>query len=328
MKDLTDSYGRVISYMRISVTDRCNMRCTYCMPADGVDFVEHDEILTYEEILRVVRLSSQLGVKKFRITGGEPLVRRGIVNLMKDINSNDGVETTFTTNALLLEDMAEDLKAAGVKRLNISLDSLKPERFKKITGSDRLNKVMAGIDKAYAIGFNPIKINAVVMIGINDDEIFDFIELMKDRPYNVRFIEFMPMKENKWGRKKYLSSEEIESMVRERYSLKSASDEISSPSRNYLIEGYAGTLGFISPVSRHFCDSCNRIRLTSDGHIKSCLLKDGEVDMKTAMRRGAGDDIVRSLIKKAVMLKPMGHNMDEDNPASSVAPRSMSQIGG
>ncbi len=328
MKNLIDSYGRIISYMRISVTDRCNMRCTYCMPADGVEFVDHDEILTYEEILRIVRLSNQLGVRKFRITGGEPLVRKGIVDLMRDINGHEGVETTFTTNALLLEDMAEDLKSAGVRRLNISLDSLNPERFKKITGSDRLSKVMAGIEKAYEIGFRPIKINVVVMTGINDDEIFDFIELMKYRPYNVRFIEFMPMKENKWGRTKYLSSEEIEAMVREKYPLESASDEKSSPSRNYLIDGFAGTLGFISPVSRHFCDSCNRIRLTSDGHIKSCLLKEGEVDLKAAMRRGAGDDIVRGLIRKAVMLKPMGHNIDEDNPASSTAPRSMSQIGG
>jgi len=247
---------------------------------------------------------------------------------VRGINAIDGVETTFTTNALLLEDMAEELKETGVKRLNISLDSLNPKRFREITGSDRFRKVMNGIEKAYEVGFDPIKINFVVMSGINDDEIFDFIELTKDRPYHVRFIEFMPMKENKWGRKRYLSSEEMERMVRDKYALKPAPDEKSSPSRNYLIEGYPGTVGFISPVSRHFCDSCNRIRLTSDGHIKSCLLREGEVDLKTAMRRGAGDDMIKALIKRAVLLKPMGHNLDEENPASSVSPRTMTQIGG
>ena len=270
-----------------------------------------------------------MGVRKYRITGGEPLVRKGIIDLIGEINKIEGVETTFTTNGLMLEEKAEDLKKAGVKRLNISIDSLKDKRFEEITGTGRLEKVMKGIETAYETGFDPIKLNFVVMKGVNDDELFDFVKLAENRPYNVRFIEFMPMKKNGWGKEKFIPSEEIEEMVRKKYILtKDPAEDAGSPSRNYLIDGFAGKVGFISPVSRHFCDSCNRIRLTSNGHLKSCLLRKGEVDIKALMRDGSGDDVIKAVIAKAVMLKPTGHMLDEDMEEGDESYMPMTQIGG
>ncbi len=319
----------MITYMRISVTDRCNMRCTYCVPEDGFQHVAHESILSYEEILRLVRISSSMGVKKYRITGGEPLVRRGIIELIGEINKIKGVETTFTTNGLLLEEKAEELKRAGVKRLNISIDSLKNKKFEEITKTGSLEKVLKGVDKAYETGFDPIKLNFVVMKGINDDELFDFVRLAENKPYHVRFIEFMPMKKNGWGKEKFIPSEKIEDMVRKEFRLRDdPSEDEGSPSRNYLVDGFAGKVGFISPVSRHFCDSCNRIRLTSDGHLKSCLLRKGEVDIKSIMRDGSDDDVIREVLAKAVMLKPSGHMLDEDIEEGHEAHLTMTQIGG
>ena len=305
------------------------MRCTYCMPSEGFTSVAHSDILTYEEILRIVRISSQIGVKKFRITGGEPLVRKGIVDLVKEMNAIEGVETTFTTNGLLLEEMAQSLKDAGVKRLNISIDSLKPERFQKITQVGHLDKVLRGIEKACQVGFNPIKLNVVAIKGFNDDEIIDFIALAKDRPYHVRFIEFMPIQNNRWTRRRFMPCDDIEALIRENIaSPLKAVHEKNSPSRDYAIDGYAGRIGLISPVSRHFCDSCNRIRLTSDGHIKSCLLKEGEEDIKTAMRSSASDDEIKALISRAVIMKGSGHSLGEEEPETEEPLRPMTQIGG
>lgn len=329
LKVLKDNHGRVITYMRLSVTDRCNMRCTYCVPTEGFKALDHADILTYEEILRVVRLSNGLGVNKFRITGGEPLVRRGVIDLVGNISAIDGVETTFTTNGLLLDEMAAELKEAGVRRLNISLDSLKADRLREITRIDCFEKVMKGIDRACEIGFDPIKLNVVLMKGVNDDEIEDFVALTKERPYHVRFIEFMPMMENGWDKKRFIPAKKIEEMLSGLFSLERDPDEkASSPSRNYIVKGHMGKIGVISPVSRHFCDSCNRIRLTSDGHIKSCLLREEEVDLKGPMREGAGDDEIRALIERAVMLKPLGHLLKEDDPETIDAFRPMTQIGG
>lgn len=329
MKILQDSHGRMITYMRISVTDRCNMRCTYCVPKDGFQHVPHDHILSYEEILRIVRISRGMGINKFRITGGEPLVRKGIIDLIGEMNRMGGVQTTFTTNGLLLEEKAGELMMAGVKRLNISIDSLKPERFAAITGTGDLDKVFRGVEKALETGFDPIKLNFVVMKGINDDELMDFVDLARDKPYHVRFIEFMPMKENGWGRERFIPSEKIEEMVRERCVLTpDPAEDKGSPSRNFIIDGYAGKVGFISPVSRHFCDSCNRIRLTSDGHLKSCLLKKGEVDIKLLLRKGAGDDVLEEIISRAVMLKPSGHALDEECYDNEETAFPMTRIGG
>lgn len=302
------------------------MRCTYCVPSEGFHSIPHSEILSYEEILRIARLSNEVGVNKFRITGGEPLVRKGIVDFVRDINSIDGVETTFTTNGLLLNEMAQDLNDAGVKRLNISLDTLKPDRFAEITGVDLLEQVLNGIEKAYDVGFEPIKINVVAMKGINDDEISDFVNMTGDKPCHVRFIEFMPMRENGWDKSMFIPSEKLEERVGSIFDLTPDPETApGSPSRNYLIKGYRGKVGFISPVTRHFCDSCNRIRLTSDGSIKSCLLREGEVDIKTPMRCGESDDAIRSLIEKAVMLKPSRHMLEDCNLTPFGI---MTQIGG
>ncbi len=305
------------------------MRCTYCVPKEGFNHLPHGDILSYEEILRVVTLASEVGVNKFRITGGEPLVRRGVIDLIAKINAIDGVETTFTTNGLLLEDMAEELKSAGVRRLNISLDSLNPKRFADITKIDDLDKVLRGIEKAHALGFTPLKLNIVIMKGVNDDEIEDFVNLTRRKNYHVRFIEFMPMKANGWDRSKFIAADEVEYMVEKLFTIRpDSSDPKGSPSRNYTIDGHLGKIGFISPVSRHFCDSCNRIRLTSDGHIRSCLLRKGEIDIRPALRRGAEDDEIRGLIREAVMLKPSGHEMDNVSLDSHDTHRSMTQIGG
>ena len=305
------------------------MRCTYCMPTEGFESVSHSDVLTYEEILRVVRISSEIGVNKFRITGGEPLVRKNIVSLVKEMNAIEGVETTFTTNGMLLEEMAQPLKDAGVKRLNISIDSLKAERFQKITKVNQLDNVLRGIEKAYEVGFNPIKLNIVAIKGFNDDEIIDFIELAKDRPYHIRFIEFMPIQKNSWSRRQFISCDDIEKLIRDNLNEPlRAVHEKNSPSRDYAIDGYAGRVGLISPVSRHFCDSCNRIRLTSDGHIKSCLLREGEEDIKSAMRRGASDDEVKALISRAVIMKGSGHSLGDEDPDENETLRPMTQIGG
>ncbi len=315
--------------MRISVTDRCNLRCTYCMPPEGFQLLPHDDVLSYEEIIRIVRIANSLGVNKFRITGGEPLVRKGVIDFIKEINSLEGVETVFTTNGILLEKYASALKTAGVQRLNISVDTLKPERFKSITGYDRLPSVLKGIEAAHRAGFSPIKLNVVLMKGVNDDELADFIELARERPYQVRFIEFMPMKDNSWEREKFIPSKEIEERVAAlRPLLDDPASEKSAPSRTYLLDGYAGKIGFISPVSRHFCDSCNRIRLTSDGRIRSCLLRKGEVDIRAAIRSGADDDRIKELVASAVLLKPSGHRLDDDEPEDLDAFPAMTRMGG
>jgi len=305
------------------------MRCTYCVPAGGFESVPHEDILTYEEILRIVRISSSLGVNKFRITGGEPLVRRGIIGLIKEINSIEGVETTFTTNGLLLGEKAQELKEAGVKRLNVSVDSLKADRFAYITKTSALDDVLAGIEVAHEIGFQPIKLNFVVIKGINDDELVDFVELARSRPYHVRFIEFMPVGNNGWGRERYIPSKRIEAMVGKAFNLTpDSADEKGSPSRNYTIDGFEGKVGFISPVSRHFCDSCNRIRLTSDGHIKSCLLRKGEVNVMSAIREGVSDDELAELISTSVVMKPSGHLLNDGGFPEKDSHLPMTRIGG
>lgn len=299
------------------------------MPAGGFESIPHPDILTYEEILRIVRVSSSLGVNKFRITGGEPLVRKGIIGLIKEINAIEGVETTFTTNGILLEEKAQELKAAGVKRLNVSVDSLQEDRFAFITKTSTLANVLAGIEAAHKIGFNPIKLNFVVIKGVNDDELVDFVELARCRPYHVRFIEFMPVGNNGWGRERYIPSKEIEERVGKAFSLTpDSADEKGSPSRNYTIDGFEGKVGFISPVSRHFCDSCNRIRLTSDGHIKSCLLRKGEIDVKTPIREGISDEELARLIASAVIMKPSGHLLNEGGLPEKDSLLPMTRIGG
>ncbi|HEX9079533.1 MAG TPA: GTP 3',8-cyclase MoaA, partial [Desulfuromonadaceae bacterium] len=273
---LTDSLGRTINYLRLSVTDRCNMRCRYCMPAEGIAKQEHDAILSYEELLLIAGTAIELGIEKIRITGGEPLVRAGIVGFLSSLAAIPGLHhLALTTNGLLLADMAHDLHAAGVQRLNVSLDSLDPGTFAAITRGGDLKRVLAGLDAAEEAGFPPPKINVVVMRGVNDAELLDFAEMTRDRGTPVRFIEYMPVvKEEGWQRYS-VPGEEILQRLAERYTLEQVDKgPYAGPSKDFRIPGAAGTIGIITAVSGHFCNDCNRIRVTATGRARGCLFCD------------------------------------------------------
>ena len=325
--DQTDKYGREINYLRISVTDRCNLRCTYCMPPEGVSLMNHDQILSYEEITKLARLAHELGFTKFRITGGEPLVRKGVPDLVRELaRLGDDIDLALTTNAVLLKRYAEELKSAGLHRLNISLDTLKRERFQQISRSDLFDEVMSGIQRAIEVGFDPIKVNVVVVRGVNDDEILDFLELTKDQPLWVRFIELMPFNRNNWRAENFVSSEESRKHIETRYELLETSrPNTSAPAVDYQVNGHRGRIGFISPISGKFCDLCNRLRLTADGHLLPCLHSAIEIDVKTPMREGALDDELKLVLQKAMLSKPEAHTLCEE---SSSAGRIMSKVGG
>ncbi|MBF0524371.1 MAG: GTP 3',8-cyclase MoaA, partial [Deltaproteobacteria bacterium] len=260
-----DNLGRAITYLRLSVTDRCNLRCIYCMPASGVPKRHHQDILTFEELLRVARVAAGSGIRKIRVTGGEPLVRRGIIDLISRLNQIPGIEEiTLTTNGLLLAQAAADLKAAGISRINISLDSLNPVNLHRITRADVFRRVWAGIEAADQVGFSPIKINVVALRGINDREILDFARLARERPFQIRFIELMPSAENAgWARDRLITIDEIKDLIETTDPLIPIEREVTSgPALRYRQSGAKGEIGLIGPVSRHFCPTCNRLRLT------------------------------------------------------------------
>jgi len=324
---LIDSYGRKINYLRLSVTDRCNFRCIYCMPSGGVvDKVDHHDILSYEELMLLARSVVPLGIEKIRVTGGEPLVRNGIVSFLSDLSKIPGLrQLVLTTNGFLLEEMALPLREAGVQRLNISLDSLREDRFMEITRVGDLRKVLAGINAAEKAGF-PIKINAVAMRGINDDEINEFAALTLDKPFAVRFIEYMPTTNEDGWESRSISGEEILARIKERFSLQPVvRGEMAGPSRDYKINGAAGTIGVITPLSCHFCSECNRIRVTSKGMAKTCLFSEKEVDLKPLLR-SADKDGLQEILRRIVSEKPGKHTIVEQ--ASERKPFSMSRIGG
>jgi len=326
MPPLVDSYGRKINYLRLSVTDRCNFRCMYCMPADGVRKVNHEEILSYEELLLLAESVVPLGIEKIRVTGGEPLVRNGIVRFLTDLSKIPGLrQLVLTTNGALLEDMAEQLRDAGVQRLNISLDSLREETFASITRCGSLDKVLEGIKKAEKVGF-PIKINVVAMRGVNDAEIIDFARWTLDNPYSVRFIEYMPTRGEEIWKSRVISGEEILNRIKDRYDLQPVvRGEMAGPSRDFKIPGAAGTLGVITPVSGHFCADCNRIRVTSQGTAKNCLFAEDEFDLKPLLRaRDVGG--LQYLLRKIVFEKPGKHLISETEPGHK--PFDMSKVGG
>ncbi|MFD1776764.1 GTP 3',8-cyclase MoaA [Paenibacillus rhizophilus] len=333
MELLTDPFGRVHDYMRISVTDRCNLRCIYCMPAEGMQFQPHDEIMSYEEIASVVKALAPAGLRKVRLTGGEPLVRKDLERLVAMLSSIPGIEDiSLTTNGLLLPTKAAVLKAAGLSRVNISLDSLRQDRFSMITRGGEVAKVLKGIEAAEAAGLSPIKLNVVLMKGINDDEIKDFIALTLNSPLNVRFIEYMPIGSttDAW-RQTYLPLERVLEACREAgWETEEAHPPAGNgPSQDSRIVGAKGTFGLIHPVSEHFCDNCNRLRLTADGHIKACLYWSDEYNVRPL----AGDpEAVRGLFRKALAGKPHNHEMALalEKKAQSHTPttRRMSQIGG
>lgn len=333
---MKDSHGRVIDYLRISLTDRCNFRCVYCMPAEGVCSMGHDEILRIEEIERLVRVAAGLGIKSVRLTGGEPLVRKGVVDLVDAITDIDGIENvSMTTNGVLLPAMIDDLQAAGLSRVNISLDTLDPDQFHAITRVGRLEDTLAGIDAALAAGLNPVKVNAVAVRSL-DQDFLEFAKLSIDRPLHVRFIEYMPVGDTSedagtgWGEGDVIPSEELFQTINRRAaaaglpSLRAAGAAKPlgwGPARYFEFPGAQGTVGFISPLSRHFCSECNRLRVTADGKVRPCLFSDTEYDVRAALR--AGDDgAVREVLLRALGAKPDEHH---DKVGTE---RNMSQIGG
>ena len=306
---LTDRFGRSHSYLRISLTERCNLRCRYCMPADGVQLQPRDQLLTFEEIERLARLFVAEGVNKIRLTGGEPLVRKDVEDLMDMLGSIDGLRTfAVTTNGFLLRRKLARMRSAGVNLLNISLDSMREDRFDFITRRTGLGIVLDAIDLAVDAGYNPVKVNCVVMRGFNDDELGDFVEFTRDRPVDVRFIEYMPFEGNGWNDSAFVPYTEMLSSISDRYpQLTRLSDAPGDTSKSYAVPGYLGRVGFITSMSEHFCSSCNRLRMTADGNLKVCLFGNAEVSLRDQMRAGATDEALRALIAGAVFRKSAAH---------------------
>jgi len=326
---LEDRFGRHMSYLRISVTDRCNLKCTYCRPGkDAFCPIAHEAVLSFEEIARVVRVAAGLGVNKVRLTGGEPLVRRGISELVRMLKDIPGIrDLALSTNAVLLERHAQALAEAGLKRINISLDSLNPERFRKLSGGGELKTVLHGIQAAVKYDFSPVKVNVVVMRGVNDDEIAALIDFGTEQGVQMRFIEFMPMCDGSNWPESHIPVNEMLAMpdVRARLADVPAENDGHAAARYIPLANGKGEAGFISPMSNRFCDGCNRLRLTADGKIRACLPADDEVDVRKVLRNGGSDNDVAGCFRRAVLTKPeVGiYNFEEHGRA-----RSMIQIGG
>jgi len=324
---LIDSFGRKINYLRLSVTDRCNLRCVYCMPAEGVPKMRHQEILSYEELMLLAETSVGIGIEKIRVTGGEPLVRSGILNFLGSLSTIPRLrQLVLTTNGILLPDLAEGLRKAGVQRLNISLDSLRPENFARITRCGDLGRVLEGIHMADGIGF-PIKLNMVVMRGINDDEVVDFAGLTLLKPFTVRFIEYMPVVKDPDWRLLVVPGEEILRRIASAYRVLplDREDYLSGPSKNYRLDGAVGEIGIITPVSSHFCSECNRIRVSSSGMARGCLFDNTEFDLKTILQSGDRTVLEESL-REIVSRKP-GKSLLTDS-GSDCKSFDMSKVGG
>ncbi|HET8550211.1 MAG TPA: GTP 3',8-cyclase MoaA [Bryobacteraceae bacterium] len=327
---LVDSFGRIHDNLRISVTDRCNIRCQYCMPEDAPNYVAREEILTFEEITRFARIAAGLGISKLRITGGEPLVRKDIEVLVSRLREVPGIaDLALTTNALLLAEKAPALYAAGLRRLNIHVDTLDRERFRQITRRDELARVVQGIDRALELGFHPIKINAVAVKGISEPDIVPLARFGRERGIEIRFIEFMPLDaQGLWERSRLLSADEIiETLSREIGPLEEVPGrDPRAPAEEYAYRDGRGRIGFIASVTRPFCDNCNRIRITADGKLRYCLFAIEETDVKAPMRNGAGDAEIADLIRGVVRGKWAGHSINSTQFVPP--PRPMYAIGG
>ncbi|MEW5721666.1 MAG: GTP 3',8-cyclase MoaA [Thermodesulfobacteriota bacterium] len=326
---LVDSFHRHITYLRLSLTDRCNLRCRYCMPEGGVEKLDHSQVLTYEEFLRVAQAAASAGVTKIRLTGGEPLVRKDIINFIRELARVPGVlDLRLTTNGVLLPRMARNLLQAGIKRVNVSLDSLDRETYRRLTGCDEFETVWRGIETALAEGFDQVKINCVPIRGYNEQEILDFARLTLNRPLEVRFIEFMPLGYSSfWSEDKVVSALEIKEQLSRLGELTpEPRRHTEGPAQVYRLTGAKGAVGFISPITDHFCGTCNRLRLTADGKLRLCLLSRNEIDLKSHLRNGAGPEEIVKLLEEAVRLKPKGHPLDKDHYASGR--RTMNLIGG
>ncbi|WP_013324216.1 GTP 3',8-cyclase MoaA [Gloeothece verrucosa] len=326
-----------VDYLRISLIDRCNFRCHYCMPEGAeLDYILLPELLTNEELLTLLKeVFMPLGFKKFRLTGGEPLLRPRVVNLVREIAGLPGTEDlAMTTNAFLLADFASDLYQAGLRRINISLDSLNPETFDKIIGNrgrSRWQKTWAGIQAAHEVGFDPLKLNVVVIPGVNEEEILDLAALSIDRHWHVRFIEFMPIgNANLFEQRAWIPSEELRQRIRDRWGLRESQVRGNGPADVFQIPGAKGTLGFISQMSECFCDRCNRVRLSADGWLRPCLLNEtGQIDLKTALRRGVSVSELREQVKELLQIKAeINFKQRNSGTTSGIYTRTMSQIGG
>lgn len=325
---MLDKLNRKIDYLRISVIDRCNLRCVYCMPEEGIESIPHDEILTYDEILRICEIVSELGIRKIKITGGEPLVRKDIVNLIRDIKNIDKIEqVTLTTNGILLHEMLDDLYDAGIDAINISLDTLNKDNFKKITRRDGLEKVLMSIDKAYDLGIR-VKINCLAIRDFNLRELDEIASFAKDREIDVRFIELMPIG---FG-KKYtqIDNDEILSILESRFGTFEIVTEKrgNGPAKYYRNQNMKGCIGFISAISHEFCESCNRIRLTSSGFLKLCLHYNKGIDLKGPIRNGISDEDLKKLIHNTIWNKPISHKFGHANEEQDIELKNMVQIGG
>ena len=329
MTGLSDSFQRPINYLRISVTDRCNLRCIYCMPEGEISTLSHRDILTYEEICTVVKAAAELGIKKVRLTGGEPLVRLGLTDLIRMLAEIDAIDDiSLTTNGTLLGHYAAELKSAGLHRVNISLDTLKPDRFESITRTRgrSLSDVLRGIDTARSVGLNPVKLNMVVMAGINADEVLDFAMRTINDGWHVRFIELMPVTDGETAASLFVSAGDIRKRLEVVGELEPCLPGVGNgPAKYFRFPGAPGTIGFITPISEHFCFNCNRLRLTADGRLRPCLLSEYEVDLKQPLRGGVSLAGLKQLIEEAVANKPRRHHLEE---GYVLRDRPFTQVGG
>ncbi len=326
---MIDTHGRKIDYLRISVTDRCNLRCRYCMPEEGINDEGHSRILSLEQIFRLVKVASQTGISKVRLTGGEPLVRKNIVSLVEKIAGLPGIkDVSMTTNGILFPAMADDLKKAGLSRVNISLDTLYENKYRYITRNGQLGHAVPAVYKALELKMHPVKINVVVIKGFNDDELLDFADLAYNLPVHIRFIEFMPIGDLDFHTPdKSLSISAVREIIEHKYELTEGAEVKGyGPAKYVKIKGGQGSLGFISAMSEHFCGRCNRIRMTADGKLRGCLYNLNEIDLRLALYNDCSDEQLRSLFIKAILMKPDQHHMQEGWGKENR--RKMYQIGG
>ena len=327
MTGLSDSFHRPINYLRISVTDRCNLRCIYCMPSGGIYLLSHRDILTYEEIYTIAKAAAELGINKVRISGGEPLVRSGLPKLIQMLAHIDAInDISLTTNGTLLGGYAAELKSAGLRRVNVSLDTLKPDKFRFITRGNNLSNVLEGIEVARSVGLNPVKLNMVVMSGINDDELLDFATKTINEGWHVRFMELMPFTGEGTITSQFIAVSDMRQRLEQLGKLETCQPSIGNgPAKYFRFPQATGTIGFITPVSEHFCFNCNRLRLTADGKLRPCLLAEGEIDLKQPLRSGTSSAGLKQLIKEAVANKPLRHHLAEGYVPKD---RPFSQVGG
>lgn len=330
-RPLVDTFGRVHRDLRISLTDVCNLRCTYCMPAEGVPWLSRENILTTEELSRVAHVAAALGIVEVRLTGGEPLLRRDAVEVVREMASIEGengpLEVSMTTNAIRLVKLAPQLRQAGLARVNISLDTIQQERFAELTRRDRLKDVLAGVEAAVAAGFRPLKFNAVAMRDVNEDELVDLVRFAASKDGEIRFIEQMPLDAGHiWSRVKMVTGEEILERLQEAFELTPVGERGAAPAEQFLVDGGPTTVGVIRSVSKPFCGACDRVRITADGQFRNCLFAREESDLLTVLREGGSDDDVAEMMHKSIAGKLPGHGIND--PGFLQPDRPMSAIGG